>query len=113
MHAEDSNELVHPDEPFYLARVVSKAIQLDADCLVGGNEYKSGDYVVNIRWYIFIDTSRGDRIYKLQPGSAKGVVYSVESIVRNITGIRFKSYCNGKYTLGRDSVKRLTNYMNK
>ena len=110
VHAEDSNEL---DEPFYLARVVSKARQLDADCLVGGNEYKSGDYVVNIRWYIFIDTSRGDRIYKLQPGSAKGVVYSVESIVRNITGIRFKSYCNGKYTLGKDSVKRLTNYMNK
>ena len=108
MHAEDSNEL---DEPFYLARVVSKTRQLDADCLVGG--YKSGDYVVNIRWYIFIDTSRGDRIYKLQPGSAKGVVYSVESIVRNITGIRFKSYCNGKYTLGKDSVKRLTNYMNK
>ena len=60
---------------------------------------------------IYIDSSRGDRIYKLQPGSAKGVVYSVDSIVRNITGIKFKSYCSGKYTLGKQSVRRLTNYL--
>ena len=108
VNAEDSNEL---DEPFYLARVVSNARKLDVDCLVGGNEYKSGDYVVNIRWYIYTDNSRGDRIYKLQPGSTKGTVYSVDSIVRKITGIQFKSYSNDKYTLGRESVKRLTNYV--
>ena len=108
IHEDDTNEL---DEPFYLARVVSKARQLSTDCLVGGNEYKAGDFVVNIRWYIYVDNSRGDRVYRLQPGSAKGVVYSVKSIVKNITGIQFKSYVNGKYTLGKTSVKRLINYL--
>ena len=66
---------------------------------------------MNIRWYIYVDNSRGDRVYRLQPGSAKGVMYSVNSIVKNITGIQFKSYVNGKYTLGKQSVKRLINYL--
>ena len=101
VHEDDSNEL---DEPFYLARVVSKARRLAQDCLVGGNEYSEGHLIVNIKWYTFIDTSRGDRLYRLQPGDAKGVPYSVGSIVRNVHGIQFKSYNKGVYTLGRDSV---------
>ena len=42
-HEDDENEL---DEPFYLARVVSTARKIAEDCIVGGNEYKSGHYVV-------------------------------------------------------------------
>ena len=68
--------------------------------------------VVNIKWYLYIGDSRGDRTYRLQPGNKNGVVYSVNSIVRNIEGIRFKSYENGKYTLGRESVKTIKNYLN-
>ena len=108
VHEDDTNEL---DEPFYLARVVSKARKLAKDCLVGGNEYKSGDLVVNIKWFLYLDSTRGDRVYRLQPGPSTGSVYSVKSIIKNITGIKFKSYNNGKYTLGRESVKRLTHYM--
>ena len=109
VHEDDENEL---SEPFYLARCVSKARRLAEDCLVRGNEYKSGHLVVNIRWYLYLNESRGDRIYRLQPGGAKGSVYSVKSIIKDFTGIQFKSYSNGKYTLGRDSVTRLTRYMN-
>ena len=109
VHADDDNEL---DEPFYLARIVSKARRLDADCLIGGNQYNAGDLVVNIKWYCYIESSRGDRIYRLQSGCSKGVVYSVKSIVKNLKGIRFKSYENGRYTLSRDSVKTITNYVN-
>ena len=89
VHEDDVNEL---DEPFYLARVVSKARCLEKDCLVGGNEYKAGDLVVNIKWFIFVGESRGDRKYRLQHADANGVVYSVGSIVRNVEGIRFKRY---------------------
>ena len=61
---------------------------------------------------VYIDSSRDDRIYKLQPGSAKGVVYTALTLlVRNITGIKFKSYCSGKYILGKQSVRRLKNYL--
>ena len=108
VHEDDDNPL---DEPFYLARVVSAARTLDSDCLVGGNSYKAGHIVVNIKWYTYIDNSRGDRIYRLQPGCSRGVVYSVESIVRSIHGIKFKSYDNGKYILGRETVKRLTRWL--
>lgn len=46
-------------------------------------------------------------IYKLQSGCARGVVYSVGSIVRNVTGIRFDKFENGRYFLGRNIVKDL------
>ena len=108
VHEDDGNEL---EELFYLARVVGKARCIDTDCLVAGNEYHTGDLVVNMRWYCYLESSRGDRIYRLQPGSSVGVVYSVKSIVKNITGIQFKSYSRGKYTLGRESVTRLINYL--
>lgn len=108
VHEDDVNP---QDEPFYLARVVSKARKLDKDCLIGGNAYKAGHLVVNIKWYQYIDSSRGDRIYKLQSGSAKGIVYSVDSIVRNVEGIRFKSYSGGKYILGRETVTRLIRWL--
>lgn len=108
VHEDDANEL---DEPFYLARVVSKARKLDTDCLVGGNEYKKGDLVVRIRWYLHIGDTRGDRVYRLQPGCKKGVVYSVKSIVQGLSGIKFKSYDRGKYILGRESTQRLTSFV--
>ena len=112
VHEDDNNEL---DEPFYLARVVGKARTIDNDCLVSGNEYKKGELVVNIKWYLYISDSdsRGDRFYRLQPGNKNGVVYSVKSIVRNIDGIRFQSYENGKYVLGRETVKRLIRWLNE
>ena len=94
VHENDTNEL---DEPFYLARVVGKARTLDNDCLVGGNEYKTGDLVVNIKWYLYTGSSRGDRLYRLQPGGSRGVVYSVKSLVKCLTGIKFKSYNSGTY----------------
>ena len=109
VHADDNNEL---DEPFYLARIVSKARRIDKDCLVGGNEYKAGDLVVNIKWYCYVETTRGDRVYRLQSGCSKGIVYSVKSIIKHLTGIRFKSYENGKYIFPRESVKTITNYVN-
>ena len=108
VHEDDENEL---DEPFYLARPVSKARRIDKDCLIGGNEYKKGHLVVNVKWYCYVGSSRGDRIYQLQPGCSKGVVYSVQSIIKDLVGIRFKHYENGKYTLSRDSVKTITNYV--
>ena len=89
VHEDDDNPL---DEPFYLARVVSKARSLEKDCLVRGNEYKAGHLVVNIKWYCYLSESRGDRIYRLQPGDARGIVYSVNSIVKNLDSIQFKSY---------------------
>ena len=110
VHDDDENEL---DEPFYLARVVSKSRSLDKDCLVGGNQYKSGHLVVNIKWYLFTGESRGDRLYRLQPGSSRGVVYSVSSIVRNISGVRFSKYEKGKYVLDRRTVDRLTRWLSK
>ena len=78
---------------------------------MGGNEYHTGDLVVNIRWYCYLETRRGDRIYRLQPGGTRGSVYSVESIIKDLTGIQFKSYANCKYILGRQTVTRLTNYL--
>ena len=108
VHEDDSNEL---EEPFYLARVVGQARKIAKDCLVGGNEYHTGDLVVNIRWYCYLETRRGDRIYRLQPGGSRGSVFSVESIIKDLTGIQFKSYANGKYILGRQTVTRLTNYI--
>ena len=86
---------------------------IDKDCLVSGNEYKKGDLVVNIKWYLYMSglDSRGDRTYRLQPGNKKGVVYSVKSIVRNIDGIRFKSYTNGKYILDRETFNRLNRWL--
>ena len=60
--------------------------------------------VVNIKWYQYISDSRGNRIYKLQSGCAKGVVYSVGSIMRNVTGIKFNKYDNDKHTLSRATV---------
>ena len=46
VHEDDDNEL---DEPFYLARIVSKARKLGSNCVVGGNLYGAGHYVVNIK----------------------------------------------------------------
>ena len=57
--------------------------------------------------------SRGDRLYRLQPGSSRGVVYSVSSIVRNISGVRFSKYEKGKYVLDRRTVDRLTRWLSK
>ena len=87
VHEDDVNEL---NEPFYLARIVSQARTLDKHCLIGGNEYEPGHIVVNIKWYLYTGDSRGDRLYRLQHSDARGVVYSVGSIVRNISGIKFK-----------------------
>ena len=72
---------------------------IDRDCLVGGNGYSTGDLVVNIKWYCYVDSSRGDRIYRLQPGSSTGVVYGVKSIIKDLIGIRFKCYEHGKINL--------------
>ena len=108
VHADDVNE---SDEPFYLARIVSKARVISDDCLVGGNEYNKGDLVVNIKWYVYINSSRGDRIYRLQSGNSKGIPYSVGSIVRNVDGIKFKSYDKGKYILDRETSNRLTRWL--
>ena len=108
VHDDDVNEL---DEPFYLARIVSKARTLNKRCLVGGNEYEAGHIVVNIKWYLYTGDSRGDRLYRLQPGDSRGVVYSVSSIVRNITGIKFKKYENGRYILDRSTVNKLTRWL--
>ena len=108
VHADDSNEL---DEPFYLARIVSKARRIDRDCLVGGNAYAVGTLVVNIKWYCYLESTRGDRVYRLQPGSARGVVYCVKSIIKNLDGIRFKCFENDRYVLSRDSVKKINNYI--
>lgn len=108
VHEDDVNEL---DEPFYLARIVSKARTLDKRCLVGGNEYDAGHIVVNIKWYLYTGDSRGDRLYRLQPGDRRGVVYSVTSIVRNISGIKFKKYENGRYVLDRNTVNKLTRWL--
>ena len=108
VHDDDVNEL---DEPFYLARIVSKARTLDKTCLVGGNEYQAGHLVVNIKWYLYTGDSRGARLYRLQPGGARGVVYSVESIVRNISGIKFSRYENGRYVLDRSTVNKLTTWL--
>ena len=46
VHEDDVNEL---DEPFYLARIVSKARTLNKRCLIGGNEHDAGHIVVNIK----------------------------------------------------------------
>lgn len=110
VHEDDVNPF---DEPFYLARVVSKARQISQDCLVAGNEYPQGHLVVNIKWYTYVDTTRGDRLYRLQPGGARGVPYSVGSIIRNVDGIAFKSYNQGIYTFGRETVNRLNIILNE
>ena len=110
VHDDDTNEL---NEPFYLARIVSKARTLDKKCLVGGNEYDAGHVVVNIKWYLFTGESRGDRLYRLQPGGKRGVVYSVSSIVRNISGIKFSKYEKGRCVLDRNTVNRLTRWLSK
>ena len=60
---------------------------------------------------VYIGDSRGDRLYRLQPGGSRGVVYSVESIVRNISGIRFSRYENGRYVLDRNTVNKLTTWL--
>ena len=78
----------------------------------GVNSNHTGDLVVNIKWYCYLETTRGDRVYRLQPGGSRGVVYSVKSIIKHLTGIRFKCYENRKYILARDSVTRITNYIN-
>ena len=67
--------------------------------------------VVNIKWYLYTGDSRGDRLYRLQPGGARGVVYSCESIVRNISGVKFKKFENGRYVLDRMTVDRLTRWL--
>ena len=108
VHEDDQNEL---DEPFYLGRIVSKARTLDKPCLVGGNEYERGHIVVNLKWYLYTGDSRGDRLYRLQPGDKRGVVYSVSSIVRNISGVKFKKYEHGRYVLDRNTVNRLTRWL--
>ena len=110
VHEDDQNEL---DEPFYLARIVSKARTLGKACLIGGNEYEAGHIVVNIKWYLYTGSSRGDRLYRLQPGDKRGVMYSVSSIVRNISGIKFKKYEKGRYVLDRNTVNRLTRWLSK
>jgi len=110
VHEDDTNPL---NEPFYLARVVSRARTLDKDCLIGGNEYKAGHTVVNIKWYLYTGDSRGDRLYRLQPGDSRGVVYSVGSIVRNISGVKFKTYERGRYILGRTTVNKLTRWLSE
>ena len=109
IHDQDENEL---NEPFYLARVVGQARKLAEDCLLRGNEYKKGHLVVNIKWYCYLHQTRGDRVYRLQPGGAEGIPYSVQSMVKDLNGIQFKTYSNGKYTLARDSVKKITRYVN-
>ena len=72
----------------------------------------TGDLVVYIKWCVYIGSSRGDRNYRLQSGNAKGVVYSVGSIVRNVEGIKFKSHDKGVYTLGRETSNRLIRWLN-
>lgn len=110
VHENDMNEL---DEPFYLARIVSKARSIERDCLIAGNEYKAGDLVVNIKWYCYLETTtRGERVYRLQPSGSVGVVYSVNSIIRDLTGIRFRCYENRKYMLPRDTVNTIMNFIN-
>jgi len=54
---------------------------------------------------------RGDRLYRLQPGDRRGVLYSVSSIVRNISGIKFKKYENSRYILNRNTVNKLTRWL--
>ena len=110
VHEDDVNEL---DEPFYLARVVQKARRISEDCLVGGNEYRKGHLLCNIKWYTYVDSSRGDRLYRLQHGDSSGIPYSVGSIIRNVNGIKFTSYKKGIYTLGRDTVNRLMKIINQ
>lgn len=48
---DDVNEM---DEPFYLASIVSTPRKISEDCIVGGNEYKSGHLVVNIKLMVSI-----------------------------------------------------------
>ena len=67
---------------------------------------------MNIKWYQYIRDTRGSRIYKLQSGCANGVVYSVGSIMRNVSGIKFDKYENGQYVLGRQTVKKIINLLN-
>ena len=109
IHEDDANEL---DEPFYLARIVSKARKIDNDCIVGGNHYQKGHLVVNIKWYQYVRDSRGDRIYKLQSGCSRGVTYSVGSIVRNVSGISFDRYEKGRYILSRATVNKIIDLLN-
>ena len=106
VHEDDDNEL---DEPFYLARVVSKARKISENCIVSGNTYEAGHLVVNIKWYQYINNSRGNRIYKLQSGCSKGVIYSVGSILRNVSGIKFDKYDKGRYVLSRSVVTKILN----
>ena len=109
VHEDDANEL---DEPFYLARIVSKARKIDNDCIVGGNHYQKGHLVVNIKWYQYVRDSRDDRIYKLQSGCSRGVTYSVGSIVRNVYGISFDRYEKGRYILSRATVNKIIDLLN-
>ena len=52
------------------------------------------------------------RIYKLQSGCARGVTYSVGSILRNVSGISFDKYEKGKYILSRATVNKIIDLLN-
>ena len=68
--------------------------------------------IVNIKWYQYVRDSRGDRMYKLQSGCARGVTHSVGSIMRNVSGVSFDRCEKDKYILSRATVNKIIDLLN-
>ena len=82
--AEEEREM-NPDEEYFVAKIEERAKKIDKDEIYSAVEFKKGDWIVKIRWYIFcpsMTNRRGDRFYKkgdLQWIGCASIVRSVKS----------------------------------
>ena len=64
--AEEKQEM-NPDEEYFVAKIEERAKKIDKDEIYRAVEFKTGDWIVKFRWYVFcpsMTNRRGDRFYK-------------------------------------------------
>ena len=76
---------MNPDEEYFVAKIEERAKKIDKDAIYSAVEFKKGDWIVKIRWYVFcpsMTNRRGNRFYKkgdLQWIGCASIVRSVKS----------------------------------
>ena len=58
---------MNPDEGYFVAKIEERAKKIDKDEIYSAVEFKTGDWIVKFRWYVFcpsMTNRRGDRFYK-------------------------------------------------
>ena len=106
----EEERAMNPDEEYFVAKIEGRAKKIDKAGFYSAVEFKKGDWIVKIRWYVIyfsMANRRGDRFYKRGNLQYIGCAFIVRTIKSKDMVMRWSGQ---HYRLSKEASKHVEDY---